>query len=144
MYEKLEQLRELKEQYTKKLRAEGKAVIQSVLKIFFEANPKILALKWRQYTPYFNDGDACYFHVRSIDCQLAEEACQEFKYTDGDGWSSDGYYAFDSKSPMYAVMFELHTQFQQSEDLLEMAFGDHVRVVATRDGNIDVSRYDHE
>jgi hypothetical protein len=27
------------------------------------ADPRVVAVRWRQYTPYFNDGDACTFRV---------------------------------------------------------------------------------
>jgi hypothetical protein len=47
----------------KELRAEIRKTLDEVLKLFFEANPHVASISWRQYTPYFNDGDACQFSV---------------------------------------------------------------------------------
>lgn len=35
----------------------------SIFKEFFERNPEVNVIYWTQYTPYFNDGDPCYFSV---------------------------------------------------------------------------------
>jgi hypothetical protein len=34
---------------------------------FFKAFPEVKTIVWRQYTPYFNDGDECVFHVSELD-----------------------------------------------------------------------------
>lgn len=34
-----------------------------IIKLFFEECPKVQAVVWSQYTPYFNDGDECIFSV---------------------------------------------------------------------------------
>ena len=49
--------------------------------------PMISAVRWRQYTPYFNDGDACVFGVGEVTFALAGH-----RY-DGDG---DGYFDGDT------------------------------------------------
>lgn len=33
---------------------------------FFKDNPEFRSIEWNQYTPYFNDGDACDFRVSDI------------------------------------------------------------------------------
>jgi hypothetical protein len=47
----------------KELRDEIRKTLDEVLKLFFDANPHVASVSWRQYTPYFNDGDACTFSV---------------------------------------------------------------------------------
>lgn len=34
-----------------------------IIKLFFDECPKVQAVVWSQYTPYFNDGDECVFSV---------------------------------------------------------------------------------
>lgn len=45
------------------LRDEIRKTLGEIMKIFFEANPQVASISWTQYTPYFNDGDACEFDV---------------------------------------------------------------------------------
>jgi hypothetical protein len=47
----------------KELRDEIRKTLDEVLKLFFDANPYVASISWRQYTPYFNDGDSCEFSV---------------------------------------------------------------------------------
>lgn len=41
----------------------------SILELFRD-NPSLAQLSWRQYTPYFNDGDECVFHVDEYSLQI--------------------------------------------------------------------------
>ena len=41
-------------------------VFKASLAKFFAAVPEIKVIFWRQYTPYFNDGDACEFGVGEV------------------------------------------------------------------------------
>lgn len=34
-----------------------------IIKLFFEECPKVQAVVWSQYTPYFNDGEECVFSI---------------------------------------------------------------------------------
>lgn len=49
-----------------------KDAILRAFREFFETNPDIVALRWHQYTPYFNDGDACVFEVDYFSFKLKE------------------------------------------------------------------------
>lgn len=40
--------------------------IELSVQSFFEACPEITSIFWTQYTPYFNDGDACEFSVHEL------------------------------------------------------------------------------
>ena len=135
MFEKLQELRRIKESYEVRLRDEGRGIIEGILKQFFACNPKITALRWKQFTPFFNDGDPCYFSVRSIDCQVAEEdAEKEIKYSSGDNWTEDGCYGLQDNSHIYEPLRKLESELHGSSDLLEAVFGDHVEVTATPEG----------
>lgn len=45
--------------------AELQADFNNIIKMFFDECPKIQAVVWSQYTPYFNDGDECIFRVNT-------------------------------------------------------------------------------
>lgn len=56
--------RRMKAEYEEKLKTDGLAAMKTAFIDFFNEHPDIHALSWRQYTPYFNDGDPCVFGVR--------------------------------------------------------------------------------
>ncbi len=43
--------------------AELQKDFNEIIKLFFDECPKVQAVIWSQYTPYFNDGDECVFSV---------------------------------------------------------------------------------
>lgn len=61
-------------QLREKLRTEGKDLLKPEFAAFFEANPRVEAVRWTQYTPYFNDGEACVFSVNDFEVRLGEPA----------------------------------------------------------------------
>ena len=65
-----DELKQLKAEYDRKLSQEGEAALKDAFKDFFEANPEVESVYWNQYTPYFNDGDVCYFRVHEFDVSL--------------------------------------------------------------------------
>lgn len=151
MFEKLEEFRQLKAAYDKKLKKEGAEIVQQIIAQFFEQNPQFTGLRWKQYTPYFNDGEACNFYVHAINCRLMpadEIECfdpDEDEDTSVNGrWSEDGEYGL-KKGPSKAALTKLEKEFGKSQDLLEAAFGDHVSILAERGKNIAITKYrDHE
>lgn len=60
------------------------AILQPVLD-----DPAITAVSWRQYTPYFNDGDPCVFRVYGLYVNATEEAeddheeSEDYEFPDG-------------------------------------------------------------
>ena len=42
---------------------EAPGLLKEEFKEFFKKVPEVKVIKWAQYTPYFNDGDACIFGV---------------------------------------------------------------------------------
>ena len=57
--EKNAELESLKKKYMQELQGE----FSEIIKLFFEECPKVQAVVWTQYTPYFNDGEECIFSV---------------------------------------------------------------------------------
>ena len=49
----------------------SKQVFHKAISAFFQKYPEVEALRWNQYTPYFNDGDTCEFSVHELFCGTA-------------------------------------------------------------------------
>lgn len=116
-----------KEELDKKIQAEGMTAVKAFFKEFFEKRPDVYGVKWTQYTPHFNDGDACVFHLGSISVFPTKE--------DFEGDEDD--YNFESYGE------EPETSLNTIEDILEVIFGDHTRVSVTRDA-ITTEEYEHD
>lgn len=42
----------------------------TMFKDIFETAPNLKSVSWRQYTPYFNDGETCYFSAHTDDLEV--------------------------------------------------------------------------
>ena len=51
----------------------SKKVFNTAIAKFFQLYPEVAAITWTQYTPYFNDGDACEFSVYEPSFLSAED-----------------------------------------------------------------------
>ena len=150
-----DELTALKEAYDEKLHNEGEDAVKELFKEFFDKYPKAETITWRQYTPYFNDGDPCYFSVHEMTLEMnedeedgPEEGDEDEEDEDEDDDYSDGEYDSYSLSlsedPDLKKMGEDFGALQDiPDDVLEHVFGDHVRITATRDG-FDVTEYSHD
>lgn len=116
--------------------------------------PGVYAARWRQYTPYFNDGDPCEFLVDDICVRLTpldDEDDERGDYEDGffASWSFKWNNDNDEISDMSEDSLQaLNKAFEQWENLNidEVArrnFGDHAVVTATLEG-FNVEFYDHD
>lgn len=135
MFEKLEALQKVYDEAMAALRRDGEAALKASFVEFFAAHPEVAAIRWRQYTPYFNDGEACYFSV----CE------PEIKLTTSDEtidlWDAQKRIS----SALYDDAKKLTNIIQSSsmESVLEAMFGDHSEVTVYPD-RITVEACDHE
>lgn len=129
------------------------------------AYPGVEAVRWRQYTPYFNDGDACEFGMHGAEVKI-EGAIMKgdwdeddndrfwfseydlFQYGEGADWEerrSNGTYVvngFDMEE-MQTMLSTLEGLFTYHEVVLQQKFGDPGEV--TYDGNgFALAYFDHE
>lgn len=162
----LKSLAKLKEEYQEKISKDGEAALKEALKFFFDKYPAIQSLTWTQYTPYFNDGDACVFHVNDVcvnfnDMSVARtflknEATWEYDYnqqklirplTDEEMLENQEDHSWDAwnlkESPLKEDLGELASQICGAEDVMEIIFGDHVKVTAYKN-KIEVDEYEHD
>ena len=146
----LDEQRELQ----KKFQATAQALFKETTKEFFDKNANITAIVWTQYTPYFNDGDTCEFSVNEPTFTNAPdpENVRWGEYDGDDEVAADGSEIFAWESwgePPEGInvsmceAFGRMIQSSEMEDVMKAMFGDHVKVVATREG-FDVDDYDHD
>ncbi len=106
----------------------------------FEQAPEVLAVRWEQYTPYFNSGDPCEFHVRSPTFRLAGRD----GYHEYFGWReprSDEEREINAALkpiiPVKLFSFDYREAFQST-------FGDHVVVTMHRDLDVVIEDHIHD
>lgn len=129
----------------------SKNAMRTAFKEFFDANPDIDQITWTQYTPYFNDGDPCVFGLNDMNFTLAKDEVDL-----GDGYPYDGDKCYGSRFwddhgkrtdpiPDLRAAFRAFVKqvYTLPDEIFLNAFGDHVRVIANKDG-FDVQEYEHD
>lgn len=136
----IEEIKDRMKQLKADYQARGKKVLNTLFAKTFEAHPEIVSIYWRQYTPYFNDGDSCVFGVNDISIVQAKHAGN-----DKDDYEYGDYiYQLDEKSSIYKDTKTLESFLMDNEDIAEKVFGDHVKITATPDGQFDIEEYEHD
>jgi hypothetical protein len=131
---KLEAMRERFAAARADLKANSQEAVKEWLEGWLSRNPKVLAVRWTQYTPWFNDGDPCVFGVNEPEFKIEGVCEDEFEY------------AYSLKKNEGAEGIRELSDKIQDDDLREVmlaAFDDHVEVVVTR-GSIVTSVYQHD
>lgn len=140
---------------------EFQPILQAVLD-----DPTIVEFGWRQYTPYFNDGDTCTFSAHGLwvrtNADEPEEYARDLDFyghptlgqmtggewvdnPDGPGRKKVGEQYEGPDEARYLRCRALYQAVDHSEfdDVLLDAFGDHAEVTVRRDG-IEVEFYEHD
>lgn len=144
----LKEYKEAKQQFMKV----AQEALAKEFKAFFDKYPTIDAIRWKQYTPHFNDGDVCEFSRYEFDIRVgqADKSKEEVgtaelilaQETDDDGFYEG--YDIDSDTPLGRAVKELEKSCSYDvDDAFQEAFGDGVEVVATRKG-FTTEDYDHD
>jgi hypothetical protein len=131
------QIKAMKAEYQKKIETEGKAALKEEFTAFFRDNPKNTAVRWRQYTPYFNDGDPCTFGVGEFTYKI------DGKLDDGGDYEDGFYSTWGSEIKGHKRVAEAFEKAVRDTDVFESIFGDYVRVTATPEG-FEVEEYSHD
>lgn len=136
------------------VRTHGKSMLLEGFKAIFEATPTLLGIRWVQYTPYFNDGDACIFGVNegsykfNDSTEIGDAAEDEDEDEDEDEEDRSGYRECPWRAPEDSPIAIVNAAFQALsgplERVFEAAFGDHVEVIITRDLEVEIEEYDHD
>lgn len=123
-----EELTAAQKAFNKKANDIGEDALKEAFKEVFDKHPSLYSISWRQYTPYFNDGDPCYFRVSEYEIEYVEDEDDEAA-------------ANDDQNKAAADVEKLFSDLD--DDLLESILGDHIRVEVTAEG-ISVKEYDHD
>jgi hypothetical protein len=114
-----------------------------MLQEFMKEHPQVKQIKWTQYTPYFNDGDACEFSVNCIGFYFEgddiEEPDYDFELYRYDNFEKKEVCSFET----FRACKDLEKELQEASAELETIFGDHVEVTVKADG-VEVEEYDHD
>jgi hypothetical protein len=152
--DKLKNLVTLVEDLKKKMQADGKEALQVAFNEFFNNHPTAEKIIWTQYTPYFNDGDACTFGVNDFELKLNvplskndedDDDNDSYHYGDGDAASDlqDNKNISAEDKAMCDDFHELEKSCMKVKVVLETIFGDHCTVIASRKG-FDIHEFEHD
>lgn len=141
---------EKKKAFVEELRKE----FPTMFKELFDKTEKIKSFTWRQYTPYFNDGDTCEFNVY---CDYPDINGENIDELDWYSWKIKYYLKGDqtyanlpTENPELdieasKVVNEFISVIESiPQEMLKDLFGDHASVTIHSDGNIEVDEYDHD
>lgn len=128
----------------------GKAEFTKVVAELFEKRPGLESFGWRQYTPYFNDGDTCVFGVSNdpdnveVNEVSGYDLPMDRTYTwNGPQIEKDAYYAErKEKLWLHEEVSELLKCFD--DNTMMDIFGDHAQLTFYRDGTHESVEYDHD
>lgn len=168
---KFEQLIAEQRDLSKKFQETAQGLFKETAKEFFEKNPAIKAVMWTQYTPFFNDGETCEFSVNEPAFTNAEGedledvnpwgeyegendkiwVCETHSivhlYDDGRPWLDGVRKAIKESGQTIDIkacgLFSRMIMSVDFEPIMEAMFGNHVKVIATKDG-FDVEEFDHD
>lgn len=116
----LTDLKKRKQVIDREFAAEGKLAIEYAFKQFFQKfGNEVKVISWYHYTPYWMDGEQCYFMYQSFMDSDSIEYADEV-----DELSKDCENALNA----------LDNQLSEEESLLEDIFGDHKHIIVTSDG----------
>lgn len=130
-----QEIAQLKMDYEAKVAAVGKEAVVAAYVEAMAPHPTAKAVRWRQYTPYFNDGDACTFS--SGDLSILFDGADEEAGDYEDGYI-ENYGLGDEQRAVFADMPDV------DDDILLAVFDDHVCVTIERDGTCVVDEYSHD
>jgi len=153
------------------IKKQGQALLKDAFREFLAEHPEILALRWDQYTPHFNDGDACVFSVNELQVRVSGIPDDFGENDDGfvgveygnldpliDGPSqynastNDWERVRDATPEEKALGKKAKAEVKaaarfwkavQDDDVFLAVFGDHVQVTVTRKG-FRVEEYEHD
>lgn len=128
-----------------------------LLKNLIDETPEVLAIRWSQYTPGFNDGDPCEFSVNDLEVKFNPEHLPvntEKTYNDRDEEDEDdGFVAepylkdfFEHQTDVITfeevsriekkteLFYKIHQALAVASGALEAAFGNNTQITVTKDG----------
>ena len=127
------------------MEARGREVFKEGTEEIFAENPDLVSFRWTQYTPYFNDGEPCYFGVNDyLDVKFADGTLLEDWDTSSQKYATEYESDYDgTEEQMSTATAAAELVSSIPEEVLEKIFGDHAEVTVYRD-RIEVEEYEHD
>jgi hypothetical protein len=157
----INELIQIKKDYEAKAKELGSKAIAKLFQPFFDNNLKIDSIQWTQYTPHFNDGDACEFGINEAYIGLKTSDVMSLQlerkdsthnldqviYLDAYDFSiyKDGKSTFPTPEckELKQQCNDISSTLYELTDLCKSAFGDHAQITISRT-SIEVDEYDHD
>jgi hypothetical protein len=112
----------------------------------FAKSELIESIAWRQYTPYFNDGDPTLFNAHTDEIMINEEdsyGVEWYSWYVGTNYESEiGPEVNVAESLIVSELKSILGKF--SDDTLEELFGDHQLITIHKDGRVETEEYYHD
>jgi hypothetical protein len=145
MNEQLNQIAKLKAEYEAAVKAVGREGIQKLLAPVFESFPNVKAVRWTQYTPYFNDGEPCEFSSNADYPELCFSADPAGDVVTKEDFDEDfeGSWGCRQDAEKQKAFKAFKEALALPDDVLLAAFGDHAQVTVDRNG-VEVEEYSHD
>jgi hypothetical protein len=125
----------------KRLREEqverAKTAFTEASKDLFVKFPGLDSFGWRQYTPYFNDGDECVFGVSNDEYSIIVN-----QHENGEDEEQEVGATPEEFKKIREAVSDFLNIFDDT-DMKDM-FGDHVEVTVTRKGKTETEEYSHD
>jgi hypothetical protein len=124
----------------------SRQLVKDYVQDFMTTHPLASAIRWRQYTPYFNDGEPCVFRVGEVHVLRREPTKEDLEMDpyDGDWEESDP----SKKDPLLKALSKFEEEISgPMEDMLQVAFGDHKDIIVSQKNGkitIQVAEYEHD
>jgi len=106
----------------------GKESVVELFKSLFEAFEQVSCVRWRQYTPSFNDGEPCTFRISGPEVFIGDP-------------DEENEVSWADKTPLGLAVKELENSFDGYSAVLEEIFGDGYEIKVLRDGRVEVNDY---
>lgn len=91
----------------------------------FDQFPEMDHVTWKQYTPFWNDGDECLFRTGARDADIFDEKGEELGY-----WFTE--YSKERMNLLCKTVQDFLNEFDIAD--YRVMFGDHVSVTVARSG----------
>jgi hypothetical protein len=147
--EKINEYKVIRDEHMKLLRDNAKNVFGDITKDIFNDNPQLASFSWNQYTPYFNDGETCEFHVNrdyykinNCDDNVDNWTLNNEKYSKEIDLERLSFDSIDSLKKAFKQINDLLSMFENAD--LQQMFGDHAEITVNRNGEIEVDEYSHD
>lgn len=138
--------------------------VKEAIQDFLNRFPQVYGIRWTQYTPYFNDGDACVFSVNEPYVRFVSqngedhEQGDEFSEYEDDWGLSEWSITYRNKETgepyeplpdgatpeVGKALKELADIFESNEDAMQAIFGEHVEVIVRQGQDAEIQDYDHD